>query len=301
MSTTALTPSYELYCSIPGLANIVLNGVTTTSSLSPASPTPGEQFYVDNLVTTVNIPNDLATLASEIGDTDITGQVNEQLDVSGATPTTLAVGPINYDTPIPATIPADGLTLNIDAPSQLGPFTAGTGGITVQQDASSTLSLSVAGVLETADCTSYPDNSEATSDSASGPPSTTPIAPVIALANGGTSTTVAVTTTEASTGTTTGSGSGGGTATTAHATAVNSAQLAFTGTSGVTRAMAIGGVLLVLMGLLLLVFIDGPRWLLSRFSYSTQGWRFAPARAVSGVARFARSGLSRVSGWFLGR
>lgn len=244
----------------------MLNGAKTSATLSPASPSSGQQFNVTNYQITVNLPNQLASAAQSLGNPSITGTAQSQLDVTGATPATMSTGTLNIDVPLPATIPPDGLSMDIPAtPISLGPFTAGASGITVQQDSGSNLTLVVSGTNLALQCTSYPDNSNPTGILPQGTnPSGSPIAPVIALANGGTTTTTAPTTTAPkSTTTTSGGGGGGGGGGGATPVTASSSNLAFTGTGGGTKLMALAGAALVLFGLVLLGVVDAPKRMLA--------------------------------------
>ena len=257
----ALTGKYELYCANTPVGNVVLNDAETTVG-APSTITSGQTFTITNYQTTVNIPQALAVASQALGSADLQGQASTAIDATGATPANLPEGPFTFDVPIPATIPSDGLTLNIPASplASIGPFTASGDAVTIQQDANSSLSLVVSGTSVSLGCTSYPNDSVTPSGiapmDASGNyvvPSVPPIAPVIAVINGGTTATTAPVATQHGTTTTTSPGG---------ATTTNSSSLAFTGTGPGTKLMAVLGALLVLAGLVMLGLVDAPRRML---------------------------------------
>jgi hypothetical protein len=147
-------------------------------------------------------------------------------------------------------------------------FTATSGGITIQEDSSASLSLTVAGNSLALTCTAYPNNSVTPSGVTTGTPSVPSIAPVIALAGGGSSSTTAppavTTTTKPKTGSTT---------TAAPVTAAAS-SLAFTGPGPGIGVLGVIGGALILLGFALLVLVDAPRRAISRLAVlSPATWR----------------------------
>jgi hypothetical protein len=312
---TMITASYELYCPGTPVGDVVLNGAVTTATLSPAAPTSGSTFNLTNYQTVVNLPASLASAASAVSPT-LAGSATAQVDASGATPATTAVGPLDFNLPFPSPIPDAGVSLSLpSAPETVGPFTATSGAITMQEDSSASLSLTIAGSALALTCTAYPDNSVTPSGITTSAPTVPSIAPVIAVAGGGsTSTTVPPTpTTTKAPATTPTSGGGGGGAT---PVAAKSSSLAFTGVGpGVGILGVIGGVL-ILLGLALLVLIDAPRRAIEQLAFvrSPTTWRHRRAgqprdgHLTSDVTteggQLMNSGLrlaKRTTRWLLGR
>ncbi|MGA2521766.1 MAG: hypothetical protein ABSG81_13245 [Acidimicrobiales bacterium] len=181
--STALTGPYELYCPGTPVGDVALNGAETSATLSPASPTAGQSFSVTGYQTTVNLPQSLASAAQAL-QPDLQGSATTQVDASGATPTTTSVGPLNFDVPIPTPVPSAGVTLTLPATAaSLGPFTAASSTITIQEDAAASLTLDLAGSALTLTCNAYPDNS-VVSGIVTTAPAGPPLAPVIAVATG---------------------------------------------------------------------------------------------------------------------
>jgi len=313
---TMITASYELYCPGTPVGDVVLNGAVTTATLSPAAPTSGSTFNLTNYQTVVNLPASLASAASAVSPT-LAGSATAQVDASGATPATTAVGPLDFNLPFPSPIPDAGVSLSLpSAPETVGPFTATSGAITMQEDSSASLSLTIAGSALALTCTAYPDNSVTPSGITTSAPTVPSIAPVIAVAGGGsTSTTVppTPTTTKAPATTPTSGGGGGGGAT---PVAAKSSSLAFTGVGpGVGILGVIGGVL-ILLGLALLVLIDAPRRAIEQLAFvrSPTTWRHRRAGqprdghltsdATTEGGQLMNSGLrlaKRTTRWLLGR
>ena len=167
---TMLTGTYELYCPGTPVGDIALNDVQTAATITPTDPAVGATFNVTGYQTTANIPTALASAAQALGNTDITGTATTQLDVTGATPTTLQSGTINFTAPLPNPLPADGVTLDLPSPAgSLGPFTASSTAITVQEDSNASLSLVVSGAALTLTCTAYPNNTVASGITSTAP------------------------------------------------------------------------------------------------------------------------------------
>jgi len=289
--TTGGTGPYELYCPGTPVGTVALNEATTTAVLSPANPTTGEQFYVTGYQTTVNLPASIVSAAAALGNTSISGTATTQLDATGATPATLSSGALSFDTPIPSPVSTDGIELVLPSPAtSVGPFTATGGAISIQEDASASLTLEVSGNALALTCTAYADDSVPTGITTSAPTGL-PVDPVIAGAaaetstsssttSSTTSTTTAATTTTPSSTTTSGGASstssivaptsapalttkssGGGIVST------SSGSLAFTGSGAGLRLAAIAGATLLLLGLLLLAVSDVPQQLRRRLAY----------------------------------
>ncbi|MDR3650602.1 MAG: IPT/TIG domain-containing protein [Acidimicrobiales bacterium] len=187
------------------MGNIALNDATTSATLSPAAPTVGQSFSVTSYQTVVNLPSSIVSAAAALGNSSISGSATAQVDASGATPGHIAVGPLDISLPIPSPVPAAGVPLSLPGtPQTVGPFTASSTGITIQEDSSASLTLDVSGSMLTLTCSAYPNNSVPTGIAPTAP-SGSPIAPVIAVAGGPPTTTTvpAPTTTVAPTTTTT--------------------------------------------------------------------------------------------------
>ena len=254
------TGAYELYCPGTPIGNIALNGAMTAGTISPASPTSGQQFNLTGYQTSVNLPASLATAASALSPT-LSGTADAQLDASGATPATLPVKGQMINLTFPSPIPSAGVPLQVPAtPATEGPFTATGSAITIQEDSSVSLTLMVSGAPLPLTCTAYPDN--ATTSGLNPPaPSGNPISPVIAVAGGGAPPVTAPPTTKG--GGSGGSGGSGG----AKAVTAASSGLAFTGPGpGIAWLMLIGAGL-VIFGFALLVLVDAPRRLFAQLAF----------------------------------
>jgi hypothetical protein len=219
-AATALTGPYELYCPGSPIGTIALDDVQTSAAITPASPSSGQTFNVTGYQTTVTLPSSLATAAAAISPT-LTGSASEQVDVAGATPATMSAGMLSFSVTFPSPIPSSGVPLSVPStPESVGPFTATSSDITVQEDSSATLSLTVQGTPIALTCTAYPNDATPNAGGiASGTPSGSPIAPVIAVAGTPTTTTTSqpgstTTTTPAGSSTTTTAPTGSSTTTT---------------------------------------------------------------------------------------
>jgi hypothetical protein len=155
---TSLTGAYSLYCPGTPVGNVVLNDSMTVATLSPAAPTAGQTFSLTGYQTTTNLPASLASAASALG-SSLMGTATAQIDAAGATPATLTLPPINFNTPYPNPIPPSGVTLQLpSSPETVPGFTATSGQITIQQDSQATLSLMVGGTALALTCTAYPND-----------------------------------------------------------------------------------------------------------------------------------------------
>ena len=83
---------YELYCPQTPVGDITLNDVTTTATLSPADPAPGQQFNVTNFQAQVPLPSSIASAAQALGNASISGTATATADALGATPASIASG-----------------------------------------------------------------------------------------------------------------------------------------------------------------------------------------------------------------
>ena len=180
--------AYELYCPGTPVGNIALNNVDTTGTITPADPTPGEQFNLTGYQNTLTIPSSIASAAAALGNSAITGTATASVDAFGATPAQISTGTMSFDVPLPSPVPASGVTLTLPSPAgTIGPFTAAASGITIAEDASVQLVLIVSGSNLTLRCSAYPNNTEPTGI-VSTAPSGSPRSPVIAVAGGGSTT-----------------------------------------------------------------------------------------------------------------
>ncbi|HUA95639.1 MAG TPA: hypothetical protein VMB82_08935, partial [Acidimicrobiales bacterium] len=200
-ASTQATGAYELYCPGTPVGNVVLNGVVTTGTLSPTSPSSGQSFQLTGYQTTASLPSSLASAAAALGST-LTGTANTTIDASGATPASTPENDLGFDVPIPSSIPSSGLALTLPSSPISVPFTATGSQITIQEDSAASISIDVGGAPLTLTCTAYPNNSVVPSGITTQTPSVPSIAPVIAVA-GGSSITTTTTTTVAPTTTTT--------------------------------------------------------------------------------------------------
>ena len=199
-SAQVATGPYELYCPGTPVGDVVLNDVTTSGTLSPAAPTAGQQFNLTGYQTVVSLPPSLASAAAAVAPT-LSGSATVQVDASGATPPTTPVGPLDFNVTIPSPVPSTGVGLSLPpTPESVGPFTATSSDVTIQEDSSASLTLTIAGSPLTLTCTAYPNDSVSPSGITTTAPTADPIAPVIAVSGSSTTTTTgATTTTEAPT------------------------------------------------------------------------------------------------------
>jgi hypothetical protein len=201
-SAQAATGPYELYCPGTPVGNVVLNDVSTSGTITPPAPTSGQQFNLTGYQTVVSLPASLASAAAAVSST-LQGSATAQIDATGATPATLAVGPLDFNVPFPSPIPDTGVSLSLpSSPETVGPFTSTSNQITMQEDSSASLSLEVAGSALALTCTAYPNDSVTPSGITTSTPTAAPISPVIAVAGESpttTTTTGATTTTSGAT------------------------------------------------------------------------------------------------------
>ena len=239
-SGTTVTGPFEIFCPGTPVGTIALNDVMAQATMSPANPMAGQQFNLTGYQVTVTIPQALASAAAAI-QPNLTGTASGQIDATGATPATLPTGTLNFNVTIPSPVPTAGVPLQVPSPpSTLGPFTASSSSITMQQDSSFSLSLTVSGSPLNLTCTAYPNNMITPSGVTTATPTGSAISPVIAVANGGsTTTTTSGTTTTTSGTTTTTSGTTtttSGTTTTTSGTTTTSSPSAPSGVTTTTEA-----------------------------------------------------------------
>jgi Putative Ig domain len=171
---------YELFCPGSPVGNIVINDVVTSGALSPANPGAGQQFDVAGYATTFVLPNSIVGAAAALGNSDIIGTATEQVDATGASPSTMSGGTARFDVPIPSPVPDQGLVVDLPAVS-VGPFTASGNDIKISQDQRMTMTLTISGSALTVHCSAYPNHSAASGVIARRPYGR-PFSPVIALA-----------------------------------------------------------------------------------------------------------------------
>jgi hypothetical protein len=177
--------AYELFCPGTPVGNIVLNNVNTSGTITPAAPTSGQQFNLTGYQTTLTIPASIASAAAALGNSAITGTATAAVDANGATPAQISTGAMNINVPLPSPIPPAGISLTLPSPAgTIGPFTATGTAITIAQDASVQLVLTVSGSNLILRCSAYPNNSAPTGIVAFRPQGA-PMSPVIAVAGGG--------------------------------------------------------------------------------------------------------------------
>lgn len=198
----AASAPYELYCPGTPLGSVVLNDVTTSATISPAAPTSGEQFTLSGYQTAVTIPSSLVSAVAAL-QPDLEGSATPQVDVTGATPAILAFGPLNFDVPIPTPVPGGGLSMILpSAPQSVGPFTAMSSDIVVQEDGRVGLMFKVSGNSVDLNCTAYANDTVTPSGVTTSAPSASPISPVIVTAGSPTTTSASSTTAPGTTATT---------------------------------------------------------------------------------------------------
>ncbi|HXQ63124.1 MAG TPA: hypothetical protein VN796_12380, partial [Acidimicrobiales bacterium] len=184
-SAFADTAPYETFCPNTPLGNIVLNDVTLTGSLSPASPSTGQQFSLTGLQTQEQLPASVVQAAQAAGLTSLTGTVDTTIDATGATPPSISTGPMAFDVPIPNPIPSSGVTLGVpSAPATVGPFTATSSNVTLSSNSESetTFQDGVGIGLLDLQCVSYANDSLPQSGFTNQTPPGLPVSPVIATA-----------------------------------------------------------------------------------------------------------------------
>jgi photosystem II stability/assembly factor-like uncharacterized protein len=173
---------YELYCPGSPVGNLVINGVSTTGTITPSALTSGSQFDLTNYQTQMNIPEALVSAFAALGNTTLTGSAQSSIDATGATPASVSSGTLNFDVTIPNPMPPTGIEVDLPAdPTTIGPFTAAGGPISIYEDANTQLSIFVAGADLVLTCTAYPNNSAPEGIAVTGPPAQ-PVSPVIATA-----------------------------------------------------------------------------------------------------------------------
>ncbi|HTZ10006.1 MAG TPA: hypothetical protein VMB72_13095, partial [Acidimicrobiales bacterium] len=175
---------YELFCPDTPVGDIAINDVTSSATLSPAHPAPGQQFTVTGYQSQVTLPSDITDAAASLGNDAISGSATTTFAAEGATPASVPSGTMDFDATIPDPLPAQGLTLSVPAaPLDIGTFTATASPVTITQGDQVSLTLMGTGTdtapLAQATCTAYPDDTEPSGIVPFGPDQP-PIEPVLA-------------------------------------------------------------------------------------------------------------------------
>jgi hypothetical protein len=241
--------AYELYCPGTPVGNIVLNGVVTTGTITPASPASGGQFNLTNYQSTVSLPTSIVSAAAALGNSAIVGMATLKVDATGATPASIAAPPITINAPIPSPVPATGLSLVLPSTAgTVGPFTASGGAISLTVDPAVALSLTVSGSNLALTCTPYPNNSAATGI-VQAAPTAAKASPVIASGTSGGAAPTPTTAAPTATPTT---------------AAPVTAPLASTGPGPDLWLVAVIGFIVLYLGSIVLALVERPRSLLRR-------------------------------------
>jgi hypothetical protein len=170
---------FEVFCAGTPIGAIVLNDATVTGSLSPASPTTGQQFDVQGMQEQVTVPASIVEAAAAIGNTSITGSISATIDAAGASPATMGTGTDAFDVTIPNPVPPAGLTITVPAPSvTVGPFTATGGTVTMSVDPTIHITFDDAGNQLALVCSLYPNDTLPSGTTGQQPPGL-PVSPVI--------------------------------------------------------------------------------------------------------------------------
>ncbi len=266
--------AYELYCPGTPVGNIVLNGVITTGTITPASPASGSTFNLTNYQSTVSLPSSIVAAAAALGNSSIMGTATLKVDATGATPATVTAPAITINAPIPSPVPATGLSLVLPStPGSVGPFTASGGAISLTVDPAVSLGLVVSGSTLNLTCTPYPNNSAATGI-VTAAPTAAKASPVIASTTSGPSATP--TTTAAPTVTPT---TAAPTVTpTTQAPVTTPSSLPNTGAGPDLWVVAVVGFIVLYLGSVVLALVERPRSLLRRVLHLSP--RALPATAT---------------------
>ncbi len=174
----ANTTKYELYCPGTPLGNLAINGVVTTGNMIPATPTLGQGFKITNYQTKLRFSSAIVSGFAALGFTALTGHAKTTVRAIGATPTSSAWGPFDYNVPIPTTIPPPSLVISLpNSPTQIWPWHATASKITIKEAPRLALTLVVSGSPLAMYCMAYPNNAVPTGIGHTPPGS--PISPVI--------------------------------------------------------------------------------------------------------------------------
>src|ERR1700722_11252462 len=179
------TSPFELFCTNSPIGNLTINDVVMTGSLSTASPTPGQQFNLENFQAQVPVPADIVSAAAAVGNTSLSGTASAAIAATGATPSSITMGSLDYAVTLPNPIPPAGVPLDVPTtPVTVGPFTATSSNIALSLGSSIPLALSdvaIPGIPPPLQCSAYPNDVMSSGFSQVVPPGL-PISPVIAVA-----------------------------------------------------------------------------------------------------------------------
>lgn len=265
-ATSAFADSspYELVCPGTPVGTVVINGVVTTATITPANPSSGSTFNVTNYQTSLTLVSQITKAAAAIQPT-IQGTANSTLDATGATPSSLAAPAVTINAAIPDQ-GANGVPLLLPtSPSSIGPFTATGSTISIAQDETAQLQLLLEGSPINTTCKAYPNNSNATGlQPGTTPVAGTPFSPTIATTSAGSGGSTAATTA------TTAAAAATSDTTAAPATSPASSSLATTGAGPGLQLLAILGAVLAGAAVFVLA-IDGVRRRLLRGGHVARG------------------------------
>lgn len=180
-SAGADTSAFELFCTNTPIGNLVFNDVVISGTLTPSSPSPGEQFSLDNFQIQEPVPADIIQQASILGST-ISGTSTATIAATGATPTAMPTGSLGFSQPLPNPVPSAGGTLDVPTtPITVGPFTANSSNVSLALGSAITLTITQLGTSATIGCSTYPNDTLPAGSGQATPPGL-PISPVIAFA-----------------------------------------------------------------------------------------------------------------------
>jgi hypothetical protein len=191
-STPALAEStpVELFCPATPVGNVVSNDVVLNGTLSPNEPAPGQQFNVTGFQAQVPIAADLLQEAAIVGNTAWQGVQQGDIEVTGATPTSVPTGAMAFGAPIPNPVPSAGITVGEPSrPATFGPFTASSDNVVVSLSQQFSLTFDDAGNELNLKCAWYPNDALPGSGITQDTPPGLPISPVIAAVGSQTTTT----------------------------------------------------------------------------------------------------------------
>jgi len=174
------TSPFEVFCTDTLLgANIVLNDVTFSGALSPASPSPGQSFSLENFQGQVVLPPSVAQTASSVG--SVSGTWSVGVEASGASPSSLPAQDLPFELAAPSN-PSSSLSIVAPPnPVTVGPFTATSTNIALTLTPTVDVTFNFAGSEYTLTCTSYPNDVLPSGVTNALPPGA-PISPTIATA-----------------------------------------------------------------------------------------------------------------------
>ena len=189
--TPALADStpVELFCPSTPVGNFVSNDVVLNATLSPSDPAAGQQFNVTGFQAQVPVAADVLQDVASVGNTAWQGVQQGDVDVTGATPTSVPTGAMAFAAPIPNPVPPAGITVGEPStPATFGPFTASSNNIAVSLSQQFSLTFDDAGNELDLKCAWYPNDALPGSGITQDTPPGLPISPVIAAVGSQTTT-----------------------------------------------------------------------------------------------------------------